>query len=815
VDKSSSLCPIGVPGELWVAGTGVTRGYLNNPELTFERFLSVSSRSHKSSKFYISKKIYRTGDLVRWLWDGSLEFLGRKDHQVKVRGFRVELGEIENQLRRMSSIKDAVVIAREGQTDEKYLCAYIVPGENNDMSHLRDELGKRLPGYMVPAFFVPLEELPLMPNGKVDRKALPEPDPQFRKNRFYHPPRNHIEKKLAELWAQVLFGSHKTGASLGIDDNFFAMGGNSLKMIQLISRVREIFNVEIPMSLVFKTPFLRNISAYLMEDKFKANEEEIVVLLGPEKIRSEKIFCFPPAVGYGIAYMGLAPLLSSYSIYAFNYIDDEDKDKMEKYVETIIEIQPKGAYILLGYSAGGRLCLKAAELLEKQGYQVRDIILLDCYSQRKSVLVEVKEERIREFNDQLKQGLKELGLEHMTDNVMERMEKYGQYHDLLQAREPVPIHANIHLIKAEDKQGQEGFIGWEAFTQGEYHEYEGFGIHKEMLYPDFIEQNADVINNILTPAPHDAKPISKKLLHHTLSACNVKFLEFVGRNPEALIGSNYREMIEKLGGDVLQPWPTFIDQPARKTMEKTALTTINLIRSIPKRIFNNDPYLMSRYYLLPVKMIEIQLNGVTDEFLNTLIGRGDFVLTSSGYKCLEFNIAANIGGLHLPIWAVPYFENPIILRFLKENHVKIKDRDVIDIFLEHLVFTAQETLTITDNHLNIAMVTQDKGTAPGESNEPNEIEIALNLRYEKTLHQLNKKLQGRVILCDFDDLAVRGDGLYHKDQPVHILVESYEGAVPPEILHLFKTRRICLFNGPVTGLMSNKLNLALLSEHED
>jgi hypothetical protein len=295
----------------------------------------------------------------------------------------------------------------------------------------------------------------------------------------------------------------------------------------------------------------------------------------------------------------------------------------------------------------------------------------------------------------------------------------------------------------------------------------------------------------------------------------VKFLEFVQRNPEALIGSNYREMIEKLGGDVLQPWPTFIDQPARKVMEKTALTTINLIRSIPKRIFNNDPYLMSRYYRLPVNMIETQLNGVTDEFLDTLIGRGDFVLTSSGYKCLEFNIAANIGGLHLPIWAVPYFENPIILRFLKESQIKIKDRDVIDIFLEHLVFTAGETLTITDNRLNIAMVAQDKSTVPGESNEPHELEIALNRRYEKTLGQLDKKLHGRVILCDFDDLIVRGDGLYHRDKPVHVLVESYEGAVPPEILHLFKTRRICLFNGPVTGLMSNKLNLALLSEHED
>jgi hypothetical protein len=224
---------------------------------------------------------------------------------------------------------------------------------------------------------------------------------------------------------------------------------------------------------------------------------------------------------------------------------------------------------------------------------------------------------------------------------------------------------------------------------------------------------------------------------------------------------------------------------------------------------------MMEYKFSCLAPFPFQLNGVTDEFLDTLIGRGDFVLTSSGYKCLEFNIAANIGGLHLPFWAVPYFENPIILRFLKENHIKIKDRDVIDIFLEHLVAAAGETLTITGSQLNIAIVAKKRGEAPGETNEPDDIEITINRRYAETLYRLDKKLPGSMIFCDFDDLTVRDDGLYHEDQPVHVLVESYEGAVPPEIMHLFKTRRICLFNGPVTGLMSNKLNLALLSEHED
>jgi tyrocidine synthetase-3 len=884
LDKAGHLCPVGITGELCLAGAGVSRGYLNQPERTAEKFclrrpggalfektappgpprknfsLKFSDKGlmqscnhasmhpcnhaamqlspHYSPHYPITplpqSPIYRTGDLARWLSDGRVEFLGRRDHQVKIRGFRVELGEIESHLHRINGVKNAVVIARQGQTNEKYLCAYIAAEETISASHLEDELGKHLPAYMIPAFFVQLEGIPVTVNGKLDRKALPEPDSQSQKNKSTAPPRNHIEKKLAEIWMQVLFGSDIKEVSLGIDDNFFELGGNSLKSIRLISQIYKIFNVEVPMSLIFKTPFIRNMAAHLMRDKFRTGEEEIVISLNPEKNGGKKIFCFPPAVGYGIAYMQLAPLFNGNSLYAFNYIDgdNKNKDKMERYLEAIREIQPQGPYTLLGYSAGGRLCIKAAELLEKQGKQVKDIILLDCYSRRKSRPEEVVRERTREFNHQLKQGLKELGLESMTGKVMETMEKYAQYTETLQEMEPQVLLTDIHLIKAKDKQDREGFIGWEAFTRGKYHEYKGFGIHREMLSPGFIEQNAAVINNILTSTPANQKLLRgvqgggflekslpgrrrQEQANEILSACNKKFLEFVERNPGALIGSNYRDLIEKLGGDILQPWPTFLDQPARKIMEKTALTTINLIRSIPKRIFNHDPYEMSRYYRLPARMIETQLNGVTDEFLETLIGRGDFALTSSGYKCLEFNIAGNIGGLHLPIWAVPYFENPIILRFLKENHIKIIDQDAIDIFLEHLVSTAGETLTITDSRLNIAMVARKKGAAPGESNEPGKIEIALNRRYEKTLSQLDRKLQGRVILCDFDDLTVRGDGLYHKDQPVHVLVESYEGAVPPEILHLFKTRRICLFNGPVTGLMSNKLNLALLSEHED
>jgi tyrocidine synthetase-3 len=831
LDKNHLHQPIGVIGELYIGGDGLARGYINCPELTAEKFdhdlwdyQGYHDGYHRYNRSYKSYIIYKTGDLARWQLDGNIEFLGRIDNQVKIRGFRIESGEIESRLLSHEGIEEAVVIARNSPKDEqdRYLCAYLVVAGGIEKappaSQLREYLSQTLPDFMVPSFFVPMERLPVNPNGKVERKALPEPGLELCTGTRYAAPRYDIEKKLVEIWSNILEGRNKTGLSPGIDDNFFELGGNSLKVIQLISQINKTFNIEVPMGLIFKTPFIRSISAHLMQHTFKANKEEIVLSLSPGKSGSENIFCFPPAIGYGVVYMGLDPLLSRHPLYGFNYIETGDKegDKMEKYVDAMIEIQPKGPYTLLGYSVGGRLCFKAAELLEKQGNQVKDIILLDCYSQRKALPDEVREELNREFENGIKQAMQELGLGSLSDKVMDKVEKYSQYYDQLQAREPVPLRANIHLIKAEDKQGQEGFIGWEAFTRGEYHEYKGFGIHKEMLYADFIRQNADVINRILTPAPHDAKSIKRQWqAQETLSACNVKLLEFVYQEPGARSGSNYREMIEKLGADVLQPWPTFIEQPAREIMEKTALTTINLIRGIPKRFFNYDPYLMSRYYRLPARMIETQLNGVTDEFLETLISRGDFVFTSTGYKCLEFNIAANIGGLYLPFWSIPYFENPIISRFLKEKQVKIKDRDVIEIFLEHLVSTAGETLTIKDNRLNIAVVAQDIVKALGVLNNPIELELALNRKYEKTLARMERKWQGRVILCDVDELTVRGEGLYHQDQPVHVLVEFCEGAVPPEIFHLFKIHRICLFNGPVTGLMSNKLNLALLSEHED
>jgi aryl carrier-like protein len=233
----------GVRGELYVGGAGVSRGYLGRPELTAERYVPEPFSGEPGAR------MYRTGDVVRWMPDGQLEFFGRADEQVKVRGFRIELGEIEAALRAEPSVGEAVVVVRKGAQGESKLVAYVVPtspllpGEGRgegataprlDLSRLRAFLGQRLPEYMVPAAFVPLAALPLNTSGKVERKALPAPEQAREVPGGYEPPRTPEERALAEVWAQVL--GH---GQVGIHDDFFELGGDSILAIRIISRAAQ------------------------------------------------------------------------------------------------------------------------------------------------------------------------------------------------------------------------------------------------------------------------------------------------------------------------------------------------------------------------------------------------------------------------------------------------------------------------------------------------------------------------------------------------------------------------------------------------
>lgn len=255
LDANQQPVPIGVAGELYLGGAGLARGYLNRPELTAERFVELE---------IAGGRVYRTGDLARYLPDGRIEFLGRRDHQVKIRGFRVELGEIEAALKLSPGVRAAAVQARTTPGDgNKRLVAFVAPdpAANFDAADVRAFLKSKLPDYMTPSLFITLEELPLTPGGKIDRRALDSMEiaPQADMER-YVAPRNSVEEEIAGIWGAVL-GLQR----VGVTDNFFELGGHSLLATQVIARARDAFSTELPLRALFEAPTVEGMALLITE----------------------------------------------------------------------------------------------------------------------------------------------------------------------------------------------------------------------------------------------------------------------------------------------------------------------------------------------------------------------------------------------------------------------------------------------------------------------------------------------------------------------------------------------------------------------
>ncbi|MGE5343809.1 MAG: amino acid adenylation domain-containing protein [Candidatus Omnitrophota bacterium] len=275
IDKHNELVPPGIIGELCVAGDGVALGYLNNPEMTVERFClrrPTFLKKGGTKNFWFEESgvegIYKTGDLARWLETGEIEFLGRMDKQIKIRGQRIEPGEIENHLLKHPEIKEAAIITRQ-KGNECYLCAVVIGHSPIHDQHekekkerdLRGFLSSFLPEYMIPSYFIFIDEMPLTPNGKIDRNALPSLETIHEKK--YTAPRDKVETQLVQLWKDVLGSSHL----IGIDDNFFQLGGHSLKAAILVSKIHKELNVKIPLVDMFKHQSIRELSTYIKQAK--------------------------------------------------------------------------------------------------------------------------------------------------------------------------------------------------------------------------------------------------------------------------------------------------------------------------------------------------------------------------------------------------------------------------------------------------------------------------------------------------------------------------------------------------------------------
>jgi acyl-coenzyme A synthetase/AMP-(fatty) acid ligase/acyl carrier protein len=281
LDNQMQPVPIGVAGELYIGGVQVARGYVNRPDLTAARFVPDPYGPEPGGR------LYRTGDRARYRDDGGIEFLGRIDHQVKIRGYRIELGEIETVLGQHPGVAEALVMAREDVPGDKRLAAYVVPRSEDGLKigELRNYLMARLPDYMVPSAFVLLDKLPLMSNGKVDRNALPPPEHTRQGlEQEYVAPRNEVEEKVAAVFSEVL-GVEKVGA----EDNFFLLGGHSLSATQVVIRILEVLQADIPLRCVFETPTVAGLALAAEQNRRQPEEDRIEVISRPSAEEAEPL----------------------------------------------------------------------------------------------------------------------------------------------------------------------------------------------------------------------------------------------------------------------------------------------------------------------------------------------------------------------------------------------------------------------------------------------------------------------------------------------------------------------------------------------
>jgi thioesterase domain-containing protein/acyl carrier protein len=412
--------PIGITGELYIGGDGLARGYLNRPELTAERFIPNPFSDKEGAR------LYKTGDLARYQPDGNIEFLGRIDEQVKIRGFRIELGEIEAVLNQHPAVREAVVIAREDISANKRLIAFVVPnsrgGFNQDVAgtcesvdkpaptnpkskslvderkrstqnlksnDLRHFLKAKLPEYMIPSAFVMLETLPLLPNCKVDRRALKElSTDKTELAEDFIAPRTPTEEAIAKIWTEVLKCDRPLGGAGGnrvsVRDNFFELGGDSLLAVRLMAQIHQEFERELPLSTLFLTPTIEGLASVLGQEADTPPWSPLV----PIQPAGSKppFFCIHPIFGtvfpyYQLAYClgfdqpfyGLQPLGLDGQQPPFTRIED----MAAHYIEALRKVQPSGPYYLGGWSFGGLVAFEMAQQLLSSGHQVALLAILD------------------------------------------------------------------------------------------------------------------------------------------------------------------------------------------------------------------------------------------------------------------------------------------------------------------------------------------------------------------------------------------------------------------------------------------------------
>lgn len=391
LDQNLQPVPLGVSGEIYVGGASVARGYLNQSTLTNQRFIN--------NPFVPGDTLYKTGDLARYLpalkdtasrpegsplgHNGNLEYIGRIDNQVKIRGFRIELGGIETILSQHNDVKVACVIVREDTPGDKRIVAYIVPPDEiiPSISELRQFLKPKLPDYMIPSAFEVLEKLPLTPNGKIDRRSLKAPTYVLDEDRFVRA-RNQLEFKLAQIWSNTLKLDN-----VGVQDNFFYLGGHSLLVPYLMTQIKQEFGQELPLTTLFDHPTIEELAIILQEGEDNINLDSRLVAIQPKGSKTP-FFCVPGIGGKPFYLYNLGHYLGQdqpfYAFQAYDTLDGESEvltrieDIASNYLQAMRSVQPQGPYLLGGHSFGGKVAFEMARQLHEQDQEIGLLVMLDA-----------------------------------------------------------------------------------------------------------------------------------------------------------------------------------------------------------------------------------------------------------------------------------------------------------------------------------------------------------------------------------------------------------------------------------------------------
>jgi nonribosomal peptide synthetase DhbF len=510
LDEGLELAPPKVAGELYIAGAGLARGYLGREALTAERFVADP---HGAS----GARMYRTGDLARWREDGVLEFLGRADEQIKLRGVRIEPGEIEAALVRQGSVTHAAVIVREDSPGVQRLVAYVVPvGRSVDPAVLKAHLGLSLPDTMVPSAFVHLDRLPLTSSGKLDRRALPALEASPEQPR--RTPRTPHEQVLAGLFAEALGLEH-----VGIDDNFFELGGHSLLAIRLIGRIRASLDVELTIRSLFESPSVAMLAKRLHRARPAMSDFEVLLPIRPAGDK-RPLFCIHDAGGFSWPYSKLIRHLpADQPIFGLQARNLTARDKRPRsidemaadYLELIRKIQPKGPYNLLGWSFGGLVVHAIATKLQAADEEVALLALLDSYpcefpaspsgaeQVNEALASELAIDPILHLLDVLRrEGLSTLK-EHHYEAIMDTFKNNTR---LAWTFEPQPFRGDVLLFVATDSEWKPPIESWRRHVRGAIAVHPIDCAHDNMMDPGPAEKIGQVLARELNAQPAADKP---------------------------------------------------------------------------------------------------------------------------------------------------------------------------------------------------------------------------------------------------------------------------------------------------------------------